>query len=154
MSTHLPLGLDIFVQGAVEYLDHYEDDKTARIVINIYLADDLKPTSFIVDTGAPWCILDPILFEEVAHYAEPLEMHVMPMSIRGITYQGTLYRLPIRIPAVLGETQEVVATVFIPTLRTGDQWRFPNFIGLDGFLNRIRFAVDPASNLFYFGELM
>lgn len=58
-----------------------------------------------------------------------------------------------RFEASIGEPQEVTATVFVPTLHPDDEWRHPNFIGLDGFLNRIRFAVDPATNLFYFGEL-
>ncbi|MEM7535425.1 MAG: hypothetical protein AAF639_24830 [Chloroflexota bacterium] len=154
MAETLPLGLDTFARGAIEYLDHYKDDTTARIVINVYLADYHTATPFIVDTGAPWCILDPMVFAKVAHYAEPLDMQVLPMSIRGITYQGSLYRLPMRFDALIGESQDIAATVFVPDLHPDDQWRFPNFIGLDGFRNRIRFAVDPASNLFYFGELM
>jgi hypothetical protein len=48
---------------------------------------------------------------------------------------------------------DIEATVFIPNLSVDEEWLYPNFIGLDGFLNRIRFAVDPASNLFFFGKL-
>ncbi|MEM7537327.1 MAG: hypothetical protein AAF639_34470 [Chloroflexota bacterium] len=53
----------------------------------------------------------------------------------------------------IGEPQEVVATVFVPNLSPNEEWLHPNFIGLDGFLNRIRCAVDPASNMLFFGEL-
>jgi len=32
-------------------------------------------------------------------------------------------------------------------------WPGPNFIGYEGLLQRIRFAVDPETNLFYFGQI-
>jgi len=50
-----------------------------------------------------------------------------------------------------GQDLEIEATVFVPTLPPGETWRHPNFIGLSGFLERIRFAVDPEENAFYFG---
>ena len=41
---------------------------------------------------------------------------------------------------------------FIPILEPGDVWSHPNFLGLDGFLNHIRFAIDAQENAFYFGQ--
>lgn len=32
-------------------------------------------------------------------------------------------------------------------------WTGPNFIGYEGLLQRIRFAIDPEANLFYFGRI-
>ena len=154
MSTQLPLDLGTFAQGATDYIDYYEEETTDRIVINIYLADYPESIPMIVDTGAPWCILSPSIFQDVANYAEPIHMLNTPLSIRGIRYNGWMYRLPMHFEAAIGEPQDVTATVFVPTLSPNEEWHHPNFIGLDGFLNRIRFAVDPASNLFYFGELM
>ncbi|HAX76687.1 MAG TPA: hypothetical protein DCY88_12800 [Cyanobacteria bacterium UBA11372] len=47
---------------------------------------------------------------------------------------------------------DVQATVFVPDRE--ELWgNFPYFIGLGGFLERIRFAFDPASDTFYFGSL-
>jgi hypothetical protein len=43
------------------------------------------------------------------------------------------------------------AHVWVPNLFTGQYWPHPNILGLTGFLQRIRFAVDPETNLFYFG---
>jgi hypothetical protein len=43
-----------------------------------------------------------------------------------------------------GEGFKVEATVLVPTLRAGEQWLLPNFLGLTGFLERVRFAVDPG----------
>ena len=155
MTTEsLALGLDIFAQGATRYFDHYPDDKEVRIVLNIYIANYSKPVSAIVDTGTPWCILTPLIFEKIAHCAEPIYALETPLNIRGFRYTGCLYQLPMRLEALIGEPLDIVATVFVPSLSFNEEWHYPNFIGLDGFLNRIRFAVDPANNLFYFGELV
>ena len=56
-----------------------------------------------------------------------------------------------RLEASLGEDLDVDATVFVPRLEPGDIWNYPNFIGWDGFLNRIKFAIDPTESAFYFG---
>ncbi len=63
-------------------------------------------------------------------------------------FQGALYRLPVRIHADEGESLEVEATVFL-----SPDWPGPNFVGYQGLLQRIRFAVDPETNLFYFGQI-
>lgn len=47
-----------------------------------------------------------------------------------------------------GESLRVEATIFL-----SPDWIGPNFIGYGGLLQRIRFAVDPESNLFYFGPI-
>ena len=150
MNEALPLGLDQFAQGACEYFDHYKDELTARIVINIYLAEREKAISAIVDTGAPWCITNPLEIRGIASQVDRLYPSA-PLSIRGMTYPGWLYRVPIMIPAMEGESLNVDATAFVPDLRPDETWPHPNFIGLEGFLNRIYFAINPIQNLFYFG---
>ena len=45
-----------------------------------------------------------------------------------------------------GESCEVDATLFVSR-----DWVYGNFVGYSGFLERIRFAVDPGANDFYFG---
>ncbi len=108
----------------------------------------------IMDTSAPWCILDPAIVRrlglaEVASYKPETKL-----IIRGIPYEGRLLRTGISLRDEYGENDlEVDATVFVPTLVQDEVWNHPNFIGLDGFLNRIRFAVDPVENAFYFGLL-
>jgi len=70
------------------------------------------------------------------------------MSTRFGLIRGTLHRGPIRLHADEGEPLDVDATVFI-----SPDWQGPNFLGYEGFLQRIRFAVDPETNLFYFGRI-
>jgi hypothetical protein len=155
--TDLPYDLlDTFAQGAVKYDDHSHhgsNDSLVRIVLPIYLADESEPLSAILDTGAPWCVLNPMEIQRIANKAVPLYAPDEPLLIRGIAYFGWLYRVPIRLEALIGQSLTVEATVFVPTLSPKKEWRYPNFIGLDGFLNRIRIALDPERNLFFFGEL-
>ncbi len=61
--------------------------------------------------------------------------------------RGALYREALRISADEGEPLDVEATVFV-----SPDWPGPSFIGYQGLLQRIRFAVDPETNLFYFGS--
>jgi len=57
-----------------------------------------------------------------------------------------------KLLADVGEDLELQATVFVPDVE--EFWgNFPAFIGLTGFLERIRFAVDPLNNTFYFGSM-
>ena len=69
------------------------------------------------------------------------------MSTRLGVIHGALYRVAVTIEAEEGESLDVEATVFL-----SPDWRGPNFIGYQGLLQRIRFAVDPETNLFYFGR--
>ena len=53
-----------------------------------------------------------------------------------------------------GDSIPVDATVFIPELKPGQEWNnFPSLIGLNSCLERLRFAVDPDKDCFYFGSL-
>jgi hypothetical protein len=140
-----------FVSGVLAYQDSYPgQEETSRIVLPLLLAGQLAIQA-VLDTGAPWCVLDPEIAEivatpDLARYA-PQER----LLIRGIRYDGQLYRIGFHLIAELGNSLEIDATVFVPTLGRGEVWSHPNFIGLDGFLNRIRFAIDPDDNAFYFG---
>jgi hypothetical protein len=42
--------------------------------------------------------------------------------------------------------------LFVPEMEPDEVWSYPNFLGLSGFLDRIRFAVDASDNAFYFGR--
>jgi len=142
-----------FAIGATHYEDIYPgEEQSAHVVLTVGVEDGLAIQA-IVDTGAPWCILDPGLVGppgEVPAGYEPERR----LLIRGTWYNGRLLRMRIGLQAENGgDDLEIDATVFVPALPPGDLWPHPNFIGLDGFLNRIRFAVDPGENAFYFGPV-
>lgn len=140
-----------FIQGMVRYSDAYPDNPGSRIVVGVTLGNGVSLTHAIIDTGAPWCIFGPKWVEAVGiDYQQNFQER--PFWVRGDKYQGWLCRMAIGLEAEKGESLTVDATVFVPKLED-QEWRHPNFIGLSGFLERIRFAIDPDNNYFYFGAL-
>jgi hypothetical protein len=61
-------------------------------------------------------------------------------------------RANLTLEATSGEDLTVEATFFVPFLELDEVWNYPNFLGLGGFLDRIRYAVDASENAFYFGR--
>lgn len=119
----------------------------ARIVVPVELQSVAEPVLAVVDTAAPWCIFEPVVAESLTRNSLPvLEQTVL--STRMGLIQGALYRETLRIPADEGEPLDIEASIFL-----SPDWRGPNFIGYQGLLQRIRFAVDPEVNLFYFGQI-
>jgi hypothetical protein len=146
----LPLGPNQFVQGVIEYSDYDPSQGHSRIIIPVTF-NDLITTPAIVDTGTPWCVLRP-------EYAESLNIGALELletprlGIRGISYPGKLFRMGVSLEAARGHGITISAKVFVPDL--DDYLDFPpTFVGLEGFLEMIRFAVDPSRRLFYFGSL-
>lgn len=147
-SSLLNNGLGV---GAPRYADHYPgEDGTARIVIRaIPEGGDTIP--MIVDTGAPWCVIDPELADIWGLVSGEAYRPDVRLHIRGDSYRGSLVLVHIELQADVGQNLAVPATVFIPELEPGQVWNMPNFIGLTGLLERVRFAVDAPENAIYFG---
>ena len=106
----------------------------------------LIPVLCVLDTAAPWCILKPHIGNLIAN-----ELEEVPGSVRLSTrlgvFEGKLYRGWLTLLAEEGESLDMEATFFL-----SPEWRGSNFLGYQGALERIRFAVDPRANLFYFGD--
>ena len=143
-----------FASGVTYYQDYYSSQENiARVVLTVTVEERLTVEA-VLDTGAPWCILDPAIVEQLDLAGNADYEPDGRLMIRGTLYAGRLLRMRIDLRDEYEENDlEIEATVFVPTLAPGETWLSPNFIGLDGFLNRIRFAVDPAENAFYFGPL-
>ena len=132
------------------------DDK---MVLHATLATGEK-VPFVVDTGAPWSILDPEYVEVLGNHLDCVERMSRESGSRievgGWAYEGWLCKMPIalepEIDSMAGpemERLELDVTVFVPDC---DEWKNPNFLGLNTFLDCIRYAVDPEENAFYFGK--
>jgi hypothetical protein len=143
------LGRGKFAQGMLTYGDRLGTD--SRIVIPLELGEG-NAITFVVDTGSLWTIIGPEEAESIdANLLEPVGSTLV--SIRGSTLRGNLYRVPVRLIAVAGTDMEFEATIWIPEIRENGEWHLPNLLGLNGFLNFLRFAVDPTINGFYFGSM-
>ena len=99
----------------------------------------------MVDTAAPWCVLEGALASLLADRGAILVPRQL-LSTRLGDYTGALSRISMTLLADEGESLSVEATVFLCR-----DWPGPNVIGYNGLMERIRFALDPSLNTFYFG---
>jgi hypothetical protein len=137
-----------FTVGRSRFLDRASGshEPAAKIFVKI------EPESLGVvilaqlDTGAPWSILEP----EVADALSLLNGEGAParISTRRGEFDGRLQRTRLSIVADEGESLGVEATVWV-----SPEWPERSFLGYGGLLERIRFAVDPDDNSFYFGPI-
>lgn len=100
----------------------------------------------MVDTAAPWCIFEPQIGEEIRDSVEVFEERVCLHTRLG-RFWGSLCSGRLKVPSVSGEPLDVEALMFL-----SPDWPGGNFIGYEGCLDRIRFAVDPYRNRFYFAS--
>jgi hypothetical protein len=138
-----------FATGVTRYIDSAGEAPRpeARIVIPIVPSPHGKTVLTIVDTAASWCVFKPDVGAALLDHFD-LSSEVVSLSTRFGVFHGRLYRGLITLLADEGKSLGVDATVFL----TPD-WPGPNFLGYQGLLQRIRFAVDPVSNRFYFGPI-
>ena len=146
------LAPDGFASATTHYMDRYPgQDNHARIVVLVRLENGLQIPA-VVDTGAPWCVLDPEIADELlASQLAQFTSDTETMRIRGAKHRGKLVRMNMGVQVDQGQDFEVESTVFVPTLQPGERWEVPNFLGLTGFLERIRFADDPEESILYLG---
>lgn len=133
------------------YLEADQEDRASakepRVLIRLALDSIADTVLAVMDTAAPWCIFEPRIGSSLERMYEPLVPQTA-LSTRLGLFHGSLYRVPVRLAADEGESLSLDATVFVSS-----EWHGPNFIGYRGLLQRIRFAIDPETNLFYFGQI-
>jgi hypothetical protein len=141
-----------FAAGACSYFDRHPADlsRLPRVVLFVWVGDFRVAT--IVDTGGAYFVCSPDSAELAGlNRTEPIGSD--ELIIRGTRYRGDLYRISIQFVAAKGESLNLDVTAFVPRLLPDEEWHFPSFLGLQGCLEFLRFAVDPATNTFYFGAL-
>ncbi len=76
--------------------------------------------------------------------------HLGPADLRTAhgVLAGELCKHGITLIAKRGRPLEIDATIFVSA-----DWQDPCFLGYAGVLERLRFAVDPYANRFFFGPL-
>lgn len=131
--------------GSAGYLADYIEGPHEIFVAIECLVGDFSLNA-LLDTGSQRCVLPAriaVAIEEVAA-ADGL---VERMSTRFGSITGRLLRLPLALVAEDGETLDVDATWFVSA-----EWPGPAIVGWKGCLERVRFALDPTREQFYFGE--
>lgn len=142
-----------FATGAIPY-DYAPagDDRTPRILLQVEF-ESIRATA-VVDTGAPYVICAPVI-AQLLRLDPTAALEQITIQIRGVRIRGNLHRLTLSFPAGEGNPLSVDSTVFVPDEQNNavDWGHLPSFIGLTGCLERVRFAVDPTSESFFFGPL-
>jgi len=153
---------DAFAKGAVRYNKYFGTQMALqRLVIPIKLVG-AGWTAAIVDTGAGICIFRPEVVAPL-HLEQHPEMILDDMitTVRGVMYVGHVYPLSLIVRADFGDDITISCPVFIPQQivingQPASIARSPltiNLLGWRGFLDVLRFAVDPADSTFYFGAI-
>lgn len=143
----------VFATGALtyQYRPLTEGASDVRVILQVLL--DGLPAVCVLDTGAPYVIIAPSLAPHLGFDpANALER--ARIRHRDIVYNGGLHRLTLEFPAERGAALTVQATAFVPEQDGAQAWiELPSFLGMAGCLERLRFALDPGSDAFYFGPL-
>jgi hypothetical protein len=123
----------------------------SRIIVNIRIEG--ISAAAIVDTGAPYVVCSPLIAKQIGLTAQTA-LERISLLVRGVVMRGYLHRLNVIFIAQQGADLDIDATVFVPDPEWEESWGdLPSFVGLIGCLERMRFAVDPGSDAFYFGPL-
>lgn len=143
----LTKGAETFTTSVTDFLDHDPDhpDREARIYIRIKVERLEAETYAMIDTGAPYSILNPELAENAGLDLSQGERTRLLTRIGWIS--GLIVRGTITIPATEGSGLEIDTAIFVPE----NPWPLQNFIGYHGFLEGIRFAISPTDYEFHFG---
>lgn len=99
----------------------------------------------LLDTGSEWCVL-PSSVADAIEVSSDLGA-AMRLHSRLGTFQGLLARRGITFLAEAGEEFQIDATWFV-----SPEWNGPVVIGWKGCLERMCFAIEPATETFWFAE--
>ena len=148
---------DLFAIDATPYtVGEPGEEASGRLLIEVSIGG--LRTIAAVDTGGLYFVCHPALADDLKPYlSDPISFtdhdRKTKLGIRGDEIQGDLFFLTVELLGLDGINLPVEVLVFIPDLKPGQTWGLPSIIGWEGFLDRIRFAVDPDRSLFYFGPL-
>lgn len=123
-------------------------ERLARLFV--YVRIGAAETTAVVDTGGAFLVLDPALADSIG-IDRRAAINRDRIHIRGFVHRGTIHRIPLTLLAAAGEPLTFEATAFVPELDHGETWPLPSYLGWQGCLDRIRFAVDPVDEIVYFG---
>jgi hypothetical protein len=135
----------VFASGSAPY--NYLPEENPRLQIEIEI--DGQRFSAAVDTGAPFFICNLAVAESLGMTAAE-HVGVAALSTRKGLMRGRLYRTALVLLAMEGASVEIEVTTFVPDDQTWNDE--PLFLGLFNCLDRVRFAMDPTADTFYFGK--
>jgi hypothetical protein len=135
----------VFATGSAPYVLLPEESPRLHVEIEV----GGQKLSAAVDTAAPYFICNLATAEQLGITGGE-NCGVKSLSTRKGNIDGKLYRIQLDLLATEGKGIQIEATTFVPNDATWDEE--PLFLGLFNCLDRVRFAVDPTAEKFYFGK--
>lgn len=139
-----PEPLSLCGEARYEEEDYASGSKQLSVHVTISLKGrDRIVTLARLDAAIPWAVLDQELNKRLGIEQKSDEIHLQTAAGR---MAGSLVSHSMTFLADTGDPPEVEATMF-----GCDDWQRGDFSGYRGFLQRMRFAVDPGNRMFHFG---
>jgi hypothetical protein len=138
-----------FTTGRCRYTDaDGRSHGAAKICIKVVPGNWESPVLAVLDSAADWSVINSEIAEDLGLFG--IEGESIALSTRFGTIAGRLVHAPMTLVADDGDSLRIDATVFISA-----DWprKAGTFLGYSGLLERIRFAVDPQRNDFFFGPI-
>jgi len=138
--------------GASRYFVHEHSHPTGVVPTAVICRIGKAPETelALLDTGATFSVLSRDVLEEAG--VEVTEDAVVDIKTRFGTMSGGLCRVPVTLVCERGRGTDVTVEA---TVLVVDEWPGPTVLGVVGFLERVRFALDPGTgrdaSTFYFG---
>jgi hypothetical protein len=133
-----------------DYRPATSQETTPRLVLEVAIEGILAEA--VVDTGGIYLLCHPAIARRLSLTPSEALSAVQALLFRGIVVHGRLYRLSLTLLAEPGEDVTIQTTAFVPEPDEAEHWGdLPCILGLYGCLERVRFAVDPRTERFYFG---
>lgn len=144
----LKLEGESFTTGRAQFRDQVPGfrELTAKVYVQVEFPGIENATLLAqLDTGAAYSTLG-------REWAEALGVldgagHPITLDTRLGKFMGRLERIPLTLIAEEGDSLDIEALFFVCR-----EWPGKTFLGYTGLLEHLRFALDPSSNLFYFGS--
>lgn len=133
-----------------DYRPATSHETTPRLVVEVEIEGILAEA--VIDTGGVYLFCNPEIAQRLALTPAEALSEVQVILFRGVYVHGRLYRLHLTLLAEPGEDVTIQTTAFVPEPEEAEHWGdMPCLLGFYGCLERLRFAVDPHTERFYFG---
>lgn len=126
--------------------DYGYDNHNLLVGIKFSLGEEFENIHGLLDTGSEWVVFSKEFIDDYDIEIDDDTNLQKTMFTRFGRIEGYLNRLLLILIAENGDSLPMEATCFI-----SQDWPGPPVIGWKGCLERIKFAVDPSIEKFYFG---
>lgn len=134
--------LQSYTGRAPYYADHRQDRHVLFVAVECRIGGLPNTFQALLDTAAQWCVLPSSVAQELGYEGDENDV---VLSTRLGAVAGRLEQIPVSFEAHEGVSMEVEATWLVT-----DQWDGPVVIGWKGCLERMRLALDPFADDFFF----